>query len=220
MKNKPVYFVIYMNRDLSINKIQKNTLSAVYSDGAIEISIGSMLIFVTFITTLSQINSAFYILVLLLSSFSKIIDYIKNTYTFPRTGYVEINETRNQLDLKRSLAVMFSITVIFFVTLILYEKSIINFYIPSLLPLFLGILLSTLFFFLRKKSMEKHYLIYLIGTITLGISFSLYAFMRSLPGFWLSGVIIYIFFLGLSISLHGIYLLRLFTITHQIIKDE
>jgi hypothetical protein len=181
-----------LSNGIDMKEVERAAYRAQERDGVTEILLGILLLITggTYRTGITSVIAIFFIL-----WGRKLIDYIKERTTYPRIGYSKLPDEGSEIG-KGILLYMALVLILFSIGIVLVYGELT--YIYKWLPTFVGLIMLGAFTYMRGKTGDSIYLVYIAYSLLSGMVFSFYNFSEKLMG-----LTIYLVFLGISFMIIG-----------------
>jgi hypothetical protein len=144
----------------------------------------------------------------------KTLEYIKGRVTYPRVGYAKLPEEDSAETGKGILLFMVAVLIVLGIGVALFYGGLTYHLIYQWLPTFFGFMMLGAFTYMRGKTGDPIYLVYIAYSVLMGVAFSIINFGDLKAGFTL-----YLVLLGVSFLLVGGLRMVLFVRRYPVVKE-
>jgi hypothetical protein len=201
-----------MDNNINLKEIEKKAYKQLNEDGLMEIALSVLLILYSGLWNSSIIGIVVVFQIMILP---RLLESLRARYTYPRIGYVKLFDESNSETGKGIIGFMIASLLIIGTLIIIGYGKLTSDLIYQWVPSFIGLTLVGAMLYVKGKSGDDTYLGYAVYSILSGISFS---FIKFDPV--ADGIKYYLFFIGFSMLVIGIYRFMVFTRKYQVYFEE
>lgn len=171
-----------MSEEIDLDEIERNAYRETVKDGFTEIFLGVLLLYTSLTWLRPGVTSAFIPLFIIFGP--RVLEALKQRYTYPRIGYVKI-KVEDGVKIAKGIFSYMLVVIVLLVVVVgaVYWGSWNSDLVYRWTPTFMGAMLLGGMLYTQGRSGEDKYYVYGFLSLLIGIAFSLYDFEPVKIGF-------------------------------------